>query len=406
MRYFGTDGVRGIFGAEITPELCRALSRIMVQEKCKKVVVGCDTRFGGRFIADIITDELKKADIAVADLGIRTTAELSFLTVAAAADYGIMITASHNDYRYNGIKILNSSGEKLSIDKMNEFDDKLAEALASPAKKAENMGWCEHLYAKFETLKNWAEPPHIIIDAGNGAGAKNAEWVLSRLHLPFEIINGAPNGFNINKKCGALYPQDLSRAVKKHRGGCLGFAFDGDADRCVAVTKSGVMHGDRLIALLGMNEKQIVATKIFNTGAEKSLNAQVIKTDVGDRFVYDAMNENGINFGGETSGHIIDKRIWHSGDGLATALMLLARIKQDPNLLKTKIKIMPTVSCNLAISPADRPKFEDMTFGDGIIVRLSGTEGLLRITVTAKTRLRAEKQMKRTISFAKSLMAD
>ncbi|MDR1917908.1 MAG: hypothetical protein LBQ05_02885 [Christensenellaceae bacterium] len=400
---------------------------------------------------------------ATVDLGVRTTAELSFLTVAEKADYGIMITASHNDYRYNGIKVLNSVGEKLSVAEMEKMDSELAAALSVTAQPPNNVApptpgkvvpqvsqtyaniavppdnvvpqvspppdnvapqpyaniavppenklWCEYLCDKFAVLKNWTGSPHIIIDTGNGAGAKNAERVLAELRLPFEIINNNPDGFNINKNCGAVTPKSLILAVKKHiktakkhRGECVGFAFDGDADRCVAVTKRGVLNGDKLIALLGANEKRIVTTKIFNLGVEKSLAAEIIKTDVGDHFVYDAMKENDIPFGGENSGHIIDRRIWCAGDGLVTALLLLSAIKQNSKVLQTPIKIMPTINKNLKILPSDKPKFENINLGEGVIVRCSGTEHCLRITVMAKTKFAAKKQMKRTISFAKSLI--
>jgi phosphoglucosamine mutase len=441
VKYFGTDGVRGIFGREITPGFCRAVARVIIEQTdtvsrgaSVTVAVGYDTRAGGAFIADIISAELRSAGISVENFGVVTTAELSFLTASAGAHHGIMITASHNSYKFNGIKIFNTRGEKLNRTEMQEFDDRLTKqmqrgepppaAYPPPAERPPRHGgrWCEHLAEKFSSLRGWSDPPHIIVDAAFGAGAKNAKAVFERLGLPAEIINGSPDGFNINKGCGAVFPEMLLRAVKKHKGNCIGFAFDGDADRCIAVTRRGVIHGDRLIAMLASGgtdpggcgaepsldgSRRIVVTEVFNPGAEKylrGLGVSVIKTAVGDRFVFEAMSENNIEFGGETSGHIIACRVWHSGDGLAAALMLLSRVRQSPGILETKIKIMPSLTKNIAISPADSLKFENTDFGAGVIVRPSGTEDVLRITVTGRTGFCCKIKMKRVIVFAKSLI--
>lgn len=415
MKYFGTDGVRGFFGAGITPALCRAAARI-ISGKAKKVVIGADTRAGSVFIADIIADGLKRADVQAVFFGVVTSAELSFLTVAEHSDYGIMITASHNDYKYNGIKVFNSQGRKLNGTEMLELDGELTEQMELRESRQCDVRWCDYLAEKFKDLRGWKNPPYIIVDAANGAGGANAGAVFSRLGLPFEIINNSPDGFNINENCGAVYPRGLLRAVKKHGGICVGFAFDGDADRCIAVCKRGVIHGDVLIALLSRrvgngdaentddklrDNLQIVTTKTFNSGVEEYLRnagVSVIKTDVGDRFVFDAMAERNINFGGETSGHIIDRRIWDSGDGLVTALLLLSQIRQNPAVLQTRVKIMPSITKNIAIRPGVGHKFKNMDFGAGVIVRQSGTENILRITVTAKTKLRCRRQLKRVIA--------
>jgi phosphoglucosamine mutase len=410
MKYFGTDGVRGIFGAGITPALCRAVAR-EIAAKGKKVVIGTDTRAGGAFIADIMADELKTANVSVVFFGVVTTAELSFLTVKERADYGIMVTASHNDYRYNGIKIFGSQGRKLNETEMRELDGALTRQTELAGSPQCDRRWCCYLAEKFRDLRGWQNPPYIIVDAANGAGGGNAGAVFARLGLPFEIMNNSPDGFNINAGCGAVYPRGLLRAVRKHKGVCIGFAFDGDADRCVAVCKRGVLHGDVLISLLAhcgadadpklRNNSQIVTTKVFNSGAEEYLRAagvSVIKTDVGDRFVFNAMEKQNINFGGENSGHIIDRRIWDSGDGLVTALLLLSKIRQNPAVLQTRIKIMPSITKNIAIRPDDKCEFENINFGTGVIVRRSGTENILRITVTAKTRFRCHRRMKRIIT--------
>jgi len=412
MQYFGTDGIRGVFGRQISPELCSNLAKILADLGGKRIIFGADTRAGGRFIVNLMRTEFEKNGKDCIDCGVVTTAELSFLTTKSNADYGIMVTASHNNYKYNGIKIFNGNGQKLSNKQMADIDEKLTIATVEITEKAHNTAWRDFLIEKFDGLRDWKDSPYIIIDCAFGAGAENARSVLSALHLPFEIINDTPDGFNINENCGAVYPRQLLLFVRRYFGNCVGFALDGDGDRCVVVGKTGILHGDKLIALLAQNENQIVATKMFNLGVQDSISAEIVKTDVGDHFVLDEMIKRDINFGGESSGHIIDRRIWASGDGLVTALLFLSKLKDNPKLLDTKIPIMPSINRNVPIIKGKQAKIlsaiQEKGFMNtcGVIVRSSGTEDVLRVTVMAKRKGIAKKTIKRIISFVNILIKD
>ncbi|MDR0383797.1 MAG: hypothetical protein LBH47_00520 [Christensenellaceae bacterium] len=405
MEYFCRDGIRGVFGRKLTPRLCRAVARLF---KDKKVVIGRDTRASGEFIVDIFKQEIKN----IKDFGLVSTCEMSFIAADNNADFGIMITASHNDYRYNGIKIFDGNGDKLEPNAIQELDDEIVKSFnrqgaektgltfqdEKRSESAENTkggltNWQKHLASKFEHLRGF-DDFFVILDCANGSGAGSAAAVFDALKLPYKIINNSPNGFNINDKCGAVYPSGAVKELKKHKN-AIGFSFDGDADRCVMCYKGKVFHQDKLIALLAGNRKKIVATIVFNVGVENWLNergCEIIRTEVGDGFVAGKMKELGLDFGAESSGHTTFFDVWKSNDGLITALKVLTMLKENPNILDTKIPLMPMVHRDI-VCDKDFPKYVK----DGIIIRKSETENVMRIDAP-------KNKIKTAISLAENLI--
>jgi len=380
VKYFGTDGIRGVYGKTLTLDLVAKVGNAIVRvlasgseaiPKCGAVaVIGWDTRKSGNSIVKKLTKTLVSNGIKVIHIGVVPTTALAFMTRELKADLGIMITASHNPPEYNGIKLFASTGEKLD-EQATERIDALIDM---------DTLWQDFLITQFAPKFKNKKLPRVILDCANGSGASVAINVLKRLGFDVEAHNTETDGRNININCGALRPTLTG----------FGFAFDGDADRCIAVDEDGkIVHGDVLLAVLARHLKaaKLVTTVMFNTGTEKWLNQHgidVIRTPVGDKYVYAALKSGG-KLGGEPSGHIIFPDIFPCGDGLVTALITLQMMVESGNSLSALCADVPIWPSILRNTPQDIAAGEYWRDGCRVLVRKSGTENTTRVLVEGES---------------------
>ena len=418
-KYFGTDGIRGIVNKDLTPELAMEVGKAaayILNENNKKgtVLIGRDTRISGEMLMFALTSGLISKGIDVVDLGIATTPMVSYLTKKHKALAGIMISASHNPSEYNGIKIFNNNGFKLS----DELEAKIEKYIFN--KKTPDYEGKIGVYKKQEDLKNEyidyllgtvskIDKMKVVIDCANGSASEIASILFNQTNLDAIIINKDYDGYNINKNCGSLYLDKLSKEVVKNKAD-LGFAYDGDADRCLFVDSDGkVINGDFVLAIVTQylkNNKKLknntlVGTVMSNFGLKKYCeenNVYFITTKVGDRCVLEKMLEGNYIIGGETSGHIIFKEHSNTGDGILTSLQILDILTKTKTSLKEAALIMkeyPQVLINVKISKEGKElcskdkdinkminECEKQISSNGrILVRPSGTENLIRVMV-------------------------
>ena len=419
-RLFGTDGVRGVAGKELTSELAmnigKALGYILNRTNSNNVVlIGSDTRVSKDMLVSGISSGLCSLGIDIINVGIISTPAISYLINKYKANAGVMITASHNPYQYNGIKIFDSNGYKLD----DNLEDEIQELINNQDKliinnkigKITNESkaideYIEHLIKiKTEDYSNLK----VCIDTSNGSASVSAPILFSKLGCKYEIINKDYDGFNINKDCGSTHIEILQEYIKKKKFD-LGIAFDGDADRCMLVDNEGnVRDGDYILALTSkylkdkniLSKNTVVGTVMSNLGFIKycdSNNINFISTKVGDRYVLEEMLLNSYNLGGEQSGHIIFKDYANTGDGQLTAIMIMNIISYYHKSLKELSEIMnkyPQVMVNVEISNDKKNEFYtnskiqeeihklEATLKDNgrVLVRPSGTEPLIRVMI-------------------------
>jgi phosphoglucosamine mutase len=440
--YFGTDGIRGTANRyPMTPEVAlrvglAAGKRFMsADDRRHLVVIGKDTRLSGYMLEPALTAGFTAAGMDVVLFGPLPTPAVAMLTRSLRADLGVMLSASHNKYADNGIKLFGPDGYKLSDEAETEIerlmDSPLDQHLAAPAKlgRAKRI---DDAQARYVEIVKATFPKHltlkglrIVIDAANGAAYKVAPVALYELGAEVFPIGVEPNGFNINEEVGSTDTRALKEAVFKYRAD-LGIALDGDADRVAIIDEKGQsIDGDQLMALIATNWKEqgaltkpgIVATVMSNLGLERyleSLKLKLERTKVGDRYVVEAMRANGYNVGGEQSGHIVLSNFSTTGDGLLAALQVLAVIVQSgkpasevcklfdpaPQVLenvryeKGKPDPMEAAGVKEAIKAA-----EAQLSGKGrLLVRKSGTEPLVRIMAEGDD----EALVRRTVAEVKS----
>jgi len=425
-KYFGTDGIRGTVNkGNINGEMffkfgLAAGTFFKNQKKTKQIaIIAKDTRLSGYTLEPALVSGLTSAGMNVFTLGPLPTNGLAMLTRSMKANMGIMITASHNPYHDNGLKLFGPDGLKLSdrIEKKIEtlIDQKITTQLSNPkilgrVKKLENGN---EEYIKI-LLKNFPKNFNlkgmkIVIDCANGAGYKSGPALLKILGAKVISIGIKPNGLNINHKCGSTYPKKIQAAVKKYKAH-LGISLDGDADRVIMSDEKGkIIDGDQIIAALAKRWKDkkilkggVVGTLMSNYGLEKffkKLKIKFLRTNVGDRYVKEKMKKNKYNLGGEQSGHIILGKFATTGDGLLVALEILFSLrkgkqaskyfnvfKQTPQILENidvKDKnIIDTVNCKNSIKIANK-----IINGKGrLLVRKSGTEPKIRIMVESNNK--------------------
>ncbi len=417
--YFGTDGVRGEFGKTITCELAFAIGNALTQIKTSPtVVIGHDTRVSADALMLSVCAGLVQGGANVTSVGTIPTAGISFLTETENFDFGIIITASHNPPSYNGIKIFDKTGKKLA-DEEEEF----LEEFFKNQKIAQKSGvFVENLNLQkkyFEHLLNCVDTTFdglkICLDASNGASHKIAPAVFKKLGANVVKLACAGDGEKINANCGCLHIENLQKKMKKC-GADLGFAFDGDADRVLAVGKSGeVFDGDQIVYILAKEMKRqnklfansIVGTSHTNTGIMVALNRNkinLVRTDIGDKYVIDAMDKMNLRLGGEQSGHIIIRDYAHTGDGILTALKICEIVKKTNKTLEELFDANCLPQANLNLPVKDKLKImnnEDLknlvnrifceTAPAGrVLVRASGTEDKVRIMVEHPSKEKAE----------------
>lgn len=430
-KYFGTDGFRGLAGSDLTAyhafKIGQFLGSYLKNEKKGKIkaAIGKDTRLSSYMLEYGIASGLASAGVDTYLLHVTTTPSVSYVVTTDQFDIGIMISASHNPYYDNGIKILNSKGEKLS----EEITDKIEEYLDSdtPPELAtrEEIGKIVDYYEGrnryigylIALAKNSFKKYKIGLDTANGSCHMIAKSVFEALGANVYIINNEPNGTNINKNAGSTHI-DVLQSFVKEKGLDVGFAFDGDGDRCICVDEKGnVVNGDHIMYLLAKELKEkgelltntVVTTVMSNLGLYNALdkiNIAYEKTSVGDRFVYESIVKNGHSLGGEESGHIILSKYATTGDGILTAIKImdtLADKKQTLSYLLKDIKMLPQKTLNFVVKNKEKAlsnqalqllckEIEGELYKNGrILLRASGTEPKIRVMLECES----EEQLER-----------
>ncbi|WP_169753134.1 phosphoglucosamine mutase [Campylobacter mucosalis] len=439
MKLFGTDGVRGKAGEKISAQTAMRLAMaagiyFRKHSNTNVILVGKDTRKSGYMIETAIVAGLTAVGYNVLQIGPMPTPAVAFLTENMRCDAGIMISASHNPYYDNGIKFFDAKGDKLDEDIEAQiekifYDD---EIIANAQKTMENIGANKRIddvigryivqiknsFPKELNLRNL----RVVLDVANGAAYKVAPTVFSELGADVIVINDEPNGSNINQSCGALHPENLASEVKRLRAD-IGFAFDGDADRLVVVDDEGnIVNGDAVLGVLGVFLSEqgalkgggVVATIMSNAALEDYLSKHKLKlfrANVGDKYVLEMMKKEGINFGGEQSGHVIFSDFAKTGDGLVTAMQVVAMLLKKgkkASAVFNEVKPYPQILLNLKITekkPLDEisglKELQESLKKEGIrpLFRYSGTENLIRLLLEGKNQALVEKRMDEVEKF-------
>ena len=446
MRLFGTDGVRGEAGSFLSVEVAMKLAMavgiyLKPHAVTNKILVGKDTRRSGYMLENTLVSGLTAVGFDVIEVGPMPTPAIAFITENMRCDAGIMISASHNSFEDNGIKFFDGHGDKFSKEIEREIEDKffndrlLREAQVTGKKIGKAKRIDDVIGRYIVQLKNsfpvkmTLRGMRIVLDTANGAAYKVGPTVLEELGAEVIILHDKPNGFNINEGCGALYTKDLQNAVVKYRAD-LGIALDGDADRVVIVDEQGeIVDGDQLLGSLGVYMQErgvlqgagVVATVMSNKGLDDYLDAHGLKlyrSDVGDKNVLEIMKKEGINFGGEQSGHVILYDFTKTGDGLVSALAVLALLidkKKKASDALRPFTLYPQKLVNLNVKekkPLDdinglREELEALE-SEGIrqLIRYSGTENKLRVLLEAKDSKLMEEKMDALVAFFKKALND
>lgn len=439
-KYFGTDGIRGIANTELTPEFTLRLGRILgyllkLKNEKPKVLIGRDPRISGELLESALIAGLTSSGVDVLTLGIITTPGVAYLTKSLAVEAGIMISASHNPVQDNGIKIFSHCGHKLSdeeeveIEKLLDVPDELPRPIAGAIGHIENFQMGSQKYVNFlnGTIDQDLGSLKIVLDCANGASSTLARQLFVGLNADVITISSNPDGININENCGSTHPESLAIAVKEE-GADLGFAFDGDCDRLIAVDELGnILDGDYIMFIIGcylkekglLKQNTIVSTVMSNLGFYHALADQdlkSIKAKVGDRYVLEEMLKNDYNFGGEQSGHIIFLDYLATGDGLLSALQLakiivekgksLAELAKGmtkyPQLLKNiQVDDKEAMMTNQAILTKVQEIEAEMAGKGRVLVRPSGTEPLIRVMVEAETEDLCEQYVNQVLDVVK-----
>ncbi len=439
MKLFGTDGVRGEAGSFLTAEMAMKIAMaagiyFKSRSKTNKILLGKDTRRSGYMIENAIVCGLTAIGYDVIEIGPMPTPAIAFITENMRCDAGIMISASHNSYEDNGIKFFDCQGNKLStkVEKEIEdiyFNEEILQAAQTTAKEIGRASRIDDVIGRYIVqLKNsfpvefTLQGMRIVLDTANGAAYRVGPTVLEELGADVIVMHNKPDGFNINEGCGALHPKDVGEAVLKYRAD-LGIALDGDADRLVVIDEKGeVIDGDQLLGALGayMNERGvlkgggIVSTVMSNQGLEDYMKSQKLKlwrSDVGDKHVLEVMKKEGINFGGEQSGHVIVSDFAKTGDGLVSALqtiaLLLGKKKKASEVLRP-FKLYPQKLVNINIK-VKKPLNEIEGLKEKLaaldkenirhLIRYSGTENKLRVLLECKEAKLMNKRMNEMVEF-------
>ena len=424
-RIFGTDGVRGIANKKLDVELALAISRaagIIIKtesENKPKVIVGRDTRLSGTMLEAAVAAGLSSVGCDVELLGVVPTPAVAYLVNELGVDGGVMITASHNPYEYNGIKYFGSTGFKLT-DEQEERIERIVLDGSEPIELAET-GDIGRVTQNYEAVEYYVDHISgtvgdlsgikIAVDCANGASYATAKKIFAKAKADAVFLNCEPNGTNVNLECGSLFTDGLGKYVKEN-GFDIGVAFDGDADRCLAVDENGeLIDGDMFMAILAkrfskegrLNKGMLIPTIMSNMGLFKFAEENGIScypTKVGDRYVLESLLKLGASLGGEHSGPIIIPEYMTTGDGELSALMLIETMKlsgKKASELKSIMSVYPQVMVNIDATPEMKEKLSDPEVksyldiesarldGDGrILVRPSGTEPFIRIMIEGK----------------------
>lgn len=432
-RMFGTDGVRGIANKELTVELAYKLGKagafVLTQGTHKpKILVGMDTRISGDMLESALVAGILSVGAEAICVGVIPTPAVAYLTRKYGVDAGVVISASHNPVEYNGIKFFDSKGYKLK----DELEDKIQSVIENnfegiPELVGDKIGrktiksLAHKDYVEFAktTIDGDLKGIKVALDCANGASYKVAVEAFKELGAEVHVINNTPDGININHNCGSTHPEELMKYVVKEKCN-IGLAFDGDADRCLAVDEKGnLINGDFIIAICSKDLKErgkltansVVVTVMSNLGLDIALNEEkisTVKTKVGDRYVLEEMLKNNYKLGGEQSGHIIFLDYNSTGDGLVTGLQLAHIIKKSGKNLSELASMMtelPQILVNAKVPNnkkdiykkdeeiiSEIKKIEDKLNGCGrVLIRPSGTEPLVRVMLEGKVQSELDK---------------
>ena len=442
-KYFGTDGFRGEANVTLTVEHAYKVGRFLgwyfgkdKQDQKAHIVIGKDTRLSSYMFEYSLVAGLVASGADAYLLHVTTTPSVSYIARVDEFDCGIMISASHNPYYDNGIKLINSDGEKMSQDVIDQIEKYLDGEIEIPFALKDNIGktvdyvngrnrYMGYLIGLAEYSFKGFE---VGIDAANGSAWALAKAVFDALGAHTYVIHAEPNGLNINKDSGSTHMEALQKLVVD-KGLDIGLAFDGDADRCLAVDEHGnILTGDHIIYMYAkymkskgtLKDNTVVATVMSNLGFFKALEAEGIDcvvTDVGDKNVYAAMVKDDYRLGGEQSGHIILSKFATTGDGLITAIKLMEVIiasKKSVGTLASGMKEYPQILINVKVADknaameneevlAEVKKTEELLAGDGrVLVRKSGTEPLVRVMVEAKDNVTCREMAEHLAEFIKN----
>lgn len=437
MALFGTDGVRGVAGVDLTAELAFNLSTAAASVLADlgefaghrpTAIVGQDSRASGQYLEEAICRGLSSAGIDVYRVGILPTPAISFLVKDRGADLGVMISASHNPASDNGIKFFDRTGSKLA----DQIEAKIESVLGKTVESNNGAGRViEDLEAKESYIKNLLKSLDgnlsglkVVVDCANGAASFVAPDVLKRAGAEVIAISASPNGLNINDNCGSTHLESLIAAVKEE-GADIGIAHDGDADRVLAIDDKGsVIDGDFILGILAQDmelpTKTVVGTVMTNLGLIKALEEKGIKfiaTAVGDRYVLEEMLAGGHLLGGEQSGHIIMSQYANTGDGLLTALQLISKLKKrgkSASELASFMKRYPQVLINVSgvakeklasnqvIAKAVSDVEKKLSDKGRVLLRASGTEALIRVMIEAEDHSLAQELASELATLVKS----
>ena len=418
-KYFGTDGIRGRVGESlIHPEfvlkLGWAVGNVFKEQGKSKVLIGKDTRISGYLLESVLEAGLTAAGMNVDLLGPMPTPAIAYLTRTLRASAGVVISASHNPYYDNGIKFFSKEGVKISDELEYAIEDQLEKPMqivsAAELGKAKRVNDAIGRYVEFCKstlgLNSCLTGMKIVVDCANGATYKAAPLVFRELGAEIYERGNAPNGFNINDRCGSTYPENLAKAVLAEKAD-VGVAFDGDGDRVVMVDENGVVvDGDELLFIMAKyyqshNNLQggVIGTSMSNFGLEKSfadLGIAFQRTNVGDRYVLEALRKNNWMLGGESSGHIVNLGLTTTGDGIISALQILSimyNTGQSLGKLKSEMLKLPQILLNVKIAQPvnlakelqvlDVVRMVEQRLGQRgrVLLRASGTEPLIRVMV-------------------------
>lgn len=447
-RLFGTDGVRGVANEELTPKLAMELGQagayVLTRKNAHKptIIVGCDTRISGGMLANALMAGICSVGANAVYVGVVPTPAVAYLTRTYGVDAGVVISASHNPVEFNGIKFFNSEGYKLSDELEDEIEALIRNKMAGvdfPTGK--DVGKVKYRMDAGEDYITFARNAvnvdltgiRMVVDCAEGASYYTAIETLRELGADVVPIHANPDGTNINDRCGSTHMEELMRRVVEEKA-AVGLAFDGDADRLLAVDEQGNMvDGDQLMAICGnymksqgkLKKDTIVATVMSNLGfflmgEEKGINIE--KTKVGDRYVLEHMKEIGANIGGEQSGHIIFLDENTTGDGLLSALHLLeviVKTKKPLSELAKVMEVLPQALVNAKVPNDKKEKYmeypeiaraiealEQKFAGKGrVLIRPSGTEPLVRVMIEGKDQKVIEEEAKKLADLIVKIIA-
>ena len=448
-KLFGTDGIRGVVNDGLDAMLAfrvgMAAAQVMTREKGggqPRFTIGKDTRISSDLLEGALIAGLCSAGADVLHLGVIPTPAVAWITVDTKADAGIVISASHNPFEHNGIKIFNGQGFKLSDELEGKIEEILLNDIAVPLKtggeigrviyadEKESQDYIDHLVS---TIGSELAGLHILVDCANGAASSTAPDLFRRFKARTDIMHAVPNGININNRCGSTHLESLQETVVND-GYDIGVAYDGDADRCLMVDEKGnIIDGDKIMAVCAMdmrragklNGNAIVATVMSNLGLHEFCQKekiQLVCTDVGDRHVLEEMLACGYCIGGEQSGHMIYTEYATTGDGELTSLQFLQILKRSGKRASELVSCCaqyPQVLVNVPVASrrgakeeimasevlaaAIRKQEEKLGQEGRILLRPSGTEALIRVMVEAKTEEMAHYYAEELVNVVKSL---